>query len=249
MNPAALRANVPDLLRGAIVIVNTDEFTTRNLAKAGYQSNPLEDGSLEGYQVQAVPLHLDDSARAGQLRHLEEGRRAVEEHVRARPALLDVHRPTEGTIKFLETKFASKPEIAGANIAAFRAGVNYGETPIVRVSYEVKPAVLPAGTYRNISGNLALAYGLIAAANRPGWRSSSARTRSPPRRTSCMSCPGTSGSACGRSRPRTRSPASAPRSEPPSVVPSGDDHVRPGAGAEGRDGRAGCLDGTAAGDL
>jgi 2-oxoglutarate ferredoxin oxidoreductase subunit alpha len=169
MNPAALRANVPDLLRGAIVIVNTDEFTTRNLAKAGYTSNPLEDGSLAGYQVQAVPL------TSTTLRALDSFDISKKDAERSKNmfalGLLSwmYHRPTEGTIKFLETKFASKPEIAGANIAAFRAGVNYGETTeSFAVSYEVKPAVLPAGTYRNIAGNLALAYGLIAAAESAG---------------------------------------------------------------------------------
>jgi 2-oxoglutarate ferredoxin oxidoreductase subunit alpha len=169
MNPAALRANVPDLLRAAIVIVNTDEFTTRNLAKAGYQSNPLEDGSLEGYQVQAVPL------TSTTLRALESFDISKKDAERSKNmfalGLLSwmYHRPTDGTVKFLETKFASKPEIAAANIAAFRAGYNYGETTeSFAVSYEVKPAVLPAGTYRNISGNLALAYGLIAAAQQAG---------------------------------------------------------------------------------
>jgi 2-oxoglutarate ferredoxin oxidoreductase subunit alpha len=169
MNPAALRANVPDLLRGATVIVNTDEFTTRNLAKAGYQTNPLEDDSLEGYQVQAVPL------TSTTLRALDSFDISKKDAERSKNmfalGLLSwmYHRPTDGTIKFLETKFASKPEIAAANIAAFRAGVNYGETTeSFAVSYEVKPAVLPAGTYRNISGNLALAYGLIAAAEQAG---------------------------------------------------------------------------------
>jgi 2-oxoglutarate/2-oxoacid ferredoxin oxidoreductase subunit alpha len=169
MNPAALRANVPDLLRGAIVIVNTDEFTTRNLAKAGYQSNPLEDGSLEGYQVQAVPL-TSTTVRALDSFDISKKDAERSKNMFALGLLSWMyHRPTEGTIKFLETKFASKPEIAGANIAAFRAGVNYGETTeSFAVSYEVKPAVLPAGTYRNISGNLALAYGLIAAAESAG---------------------------------------------------------------------------------
>jgi 2-oxoglutarate ferredoxin oxidoreductase subunit alpha len=169
MNPAALRANVTDLSGGATVIVNTDEFTTRNLAKAGYETNPLEDGSLDGYQVQAVAL------TSTTLRALDSFDISKKDAERAKNmfalGLLSwmYHRPTEGTIKFLETKFASKPEIAAANIAAFRAGYNYGETTeSFAVSYEIKPAVLPAGTYRNISGNLALAYGLIAATERAG---------------------------------------------------------------------------------
>jgi 2-oxoglutarate/2-oxoacid ferredoxin oxidoreductase subunit alpha len=169
MNPAALRANMPDLKRGATVIVNTDEFTTRNLAKAGYETNPLEDGSLASYNVQAVPL------TSTTVRALDSFDISKKDAERAKNmfalGLLSwmYHRPTEGTQKFLETKFASRPEIAAANLAAFRAGVNYGETTeSFAVSYQIKPAVLPAGTYRNISGNLALAYGLIAGAERAG---------------------------------------------------------------------------------
>ena len=169
MNPAALKANAGDLSVGATIIANTDEFTTRNLTKAGYERNPLEDGSLSAYQLQAVPL-TSTTVRA--LDSFEISKKDAE---RAKNmfalGLLSwmYNRPTEGTIKFLEAKFAAKPEIAGANIAAFRAGVNYGDTTeSFAVSYEVKPAVLPPGTYRNISGNLALAYGLIAGSRQSG---------------------------------------------------------------------------------
>jgi 2-oxoglutarate ferredoxin oxidoreductase subunit alpha len=169
MNPAALRANVGDLSPGATIIANSDEFTTRNLTKAGYQRNPLEDGSLSAYQVQAVPL------TSTTVRALDSFDISKKDAERAKNmfalGLLSwmYNRPTEGTIGFLESKFAAKPEIAGANIAAFRAGVNYGETTeSFAVSYEVKPAVLPPGTYRNISGNLALAYGLIAGSRQSG---------------------------------------------------------------------------------
>jgi 2-oxoglutarate/2-oxoacid ferredoxin oxidoreductase subunit alpha len=164
MNPAALRANVGDLPQGAIAIVNTDEFTPRNLTKAGYRANPLEDGSLTAYQLQAVPL------TSMTLRALERFEISKKDAERAKNmfalGLLSwmYHRPTDGTVRFLESKFASKPEIAAANVAAFRAGFNFGDTTeSFAISYEVKPAALPAGTYRNISGNLALAYGLIAA--------------------------------------------------------------------------------------
>jgi 2-oxoglutarate ferredoxin oxidoreductase subunit alpha len=169
MNPAALRANVGDLVPGATIIANTDEFTTRNLTKAGYEHNPLEDGSLSAYQVQSVPL-TSTTVRA--LDSFEISKKDAE---RAKNmfalGLLSwmYHRPTEGTISFLKAKFGAKPEIAAANIAAFRAGFNYGDTTeSFAVSYEVKPAVLPAGTYRNISGNLALAYGLIAGSQQSG---------------------------------------------------------------------------------
>ena len=169
MNPAALRANAADLPAGATVIVNTDEFTTRSLAKVGYASNPLEDGSLTQFQVQAVPL---TSTTVRSLADFDISKKDAE---RAKNmfalGLLSwmYNRPTEGTIRFLEEKFARKPEIAAANVAAFRAGYNYGDTTeAFAVSYEVKPAPLPPGTYRNISGNLALAYGLVAASVRSG---------------------------------------------------------------------------------
>jgi 2-oxoglutarate ferredoxin oxidoreductase subunit alpha len=169
MNPAALRANAADLAAGATVIVNTDEFTTRSLAKAGYASNPLEDGSLAQYQVQAVPL---TSTTVRSLADFDISKKDAE---RAKNmfalGLLSwmYNRPTESTTRYLEEKFARRPEIAAANVAAFRAGYNYGDTTeAFAVSYEVKPAPLPPGTYRNISGNLALAYGLVAASVRAG---------------------------------------------------------------------------------
>jgi 2-oxoglutarate/2-oxoacid ferredoxin oxidoreductase subunit alpha len=169
MNPAALRANQNDLPAGATVIVNTDEFTTRSVSKAGYATNPLEDGSLTQFQVQAVPL------TSTTVRALAEFDISKKDAERAKNmfalGLLSwmYNRTTEGTIKFLETKFARKPEIAAANIAAFRAGYNYGDTTeAFAVSYEVKPAPLPPGKYRNISGNPALAYGLIAASQLSG---------------------------------------------------------------------------------
>ena len=169
MNPAALRANQADLPAGATVIVNTDEFSTRAVAKAGYAANPLEDGSLDHYQVQAVPL------TSTTVRALAEFDISKKDAERAKNmfalGLLSwmYNRPTDNTISFLQEKFARKPEIAAANVAAFRAGYNYGDTTeAFAVSYEVKPAPLPPGTYRNISGNPALAYGLIAASQRSG---------------------------------------------------------------------------------
>jgi 2-oxoglutarate/2-oxoacid ferredoxin oxidoreductase subunit alpha len=169
MNPAALRANQADLPPGATVIVNTDEFTTRAVAKAGYAANPLEDGSLDQYQVQAVPL-TSTTVRA--LAEFDISKKDAErsKNMFALGLLSWMYnRPTDSTISFLEEKFARKPEIAAANVAAFRAGYNYGDTTeAFAVSYEVKPAPLAPGTYRNISGNPALAYGLIAASQRSG---------------------------------------------------------------------------------
>ena len=96
MNPAALKANLADLPRGADIIANTDEFTKRNLAKVGYAASPLEDGSLSAYQRARAADHLDDGQGAGGVRDLQEGRRAGEEHVRARPALLAVQPADRG---------------------------------------------------------------------------------------------------------------------------------------------------------
>ncbi|MFJ9868654.1 2-oxoacid:acceptor oxidoreductase subunit alpha [Streptomyces sp. NPDC101165] len=166
MNPAALKANIGDLPRGAEIIVNTDEFTKRALQKVGYTASPLEDGSLDGYSLHPVPL---TSLTVEALKEFDLSRKEAERSKNMFAlGLLSwmYHRPTEGTEKFLRSKFAKKPDIAAANIAAFRAGVNFGETTEdFAVSYEVAPATeaFPVGTYRNISGNLALAYGLITA--------------------------------------------------------------------------------------
>ncbi|MFE7570894.1 2-oxoacid:acceptor oxidoreductase subunit alpha [Streptomyces sp. NPDC057539] len=166
MNPAALKANIGDVPRGAEIIVNTDEFTKRPMAKVGYLTSPLEDGSLDGYQVHPVPL---TTLTIEALKEFGLSRKEAERSKNMFAlGLLSwmYHRPTEGTERFLRAKFAKKPQIAEANVAAFRAGWNFGETTEdFAVSYEVAPAgaAFPAGTYRNISGNLALAYGLIAA--------------------------------------------------------------------------------------
>ena len=164
MNPAALKANIGDLPRGADIIANIDEFTKRNLQKVGYPGNPLEDDSLAEWRVHAVPLtSLTVKALEGFGLSKKDAERSKNMFALGLLSWL-YHRPTEHTITFLEQKFAKKPEIAKANIAAFQAGWNYGETTeSFSVSYEVKPAALAPGVYRNISGNQALAYGLIAA--------------------------------------------------------------------------------------
>ncbi|MCX5211196.1 2-oxoacid:acceptor oxidoreductase subunit alpha [Kitasatospora sp. NBC_00240] len=169
MNPAALKANVGDLPRGAEIIVNTDEFTKRALAKVGWAVDPLGDGSLEAYHLHRVPLTTLT------LEALKDSGLARKDAERAKNmfalGLLSwmYHRPTAGTEAFLRSKFAKKPLIAEANVRAFRAGWNFGETTEdFAVSYEIAPAALPAGRYRNISGNLALSYGLIAAGVRSG---------------------------------------------------------------------------------
>ncbi|SNT63397.1 2-oxoglutarate ferredoxin oxidoreductase subunit alpha [Streptosporangium subroseum] len=164
MNPAALKANLGDLPRGADIIVNTDEFTKRNLQKVGYDGSPVDDGSLAEWRVHPVQLtSLTVKALEGFSLSKKDAERSKNMFALGLLSWL-YHRPTEATIKFLENKFAKKPDIAKANIAAFQAGWNYGETTeSFSVSYEVKPAKLAPGVYRNISGNQALAYGLIAA--------------------------------------------------------------------------------------
>ncbi|MFI0965131.1 2-oxoacid:acceptor oxidoreductase family protein, partial [Streptomyces sp. NPDC021080] len=166
MNPAALRANIADVPRGGELIVNTDEFTERAMQKAGYGTSPLKDGSLDGYHVHPVPLTtLTVEALTGFGLTRKDADRCKNMFALGLLSWM-YHRPTEGTEKFLRTKFAKKPHIAEANLAAFRAGWNFGETTEdFAVSYEVAPAskTFPTGTYRNISGNLALSYGLVAA--------------------------------------------------------------------------------------
>ncbi|WP_326595147.1 2-oxoacid:acceptor oxidoreductase subunit alpha [Streptomyces sp. NBC_01803] len=169
MNPAALKANLPDLPRGADIIVDTDEFTKRALAKVGWHASPLEDGTLEAYAVHPVRLTtLTVEALKGAGLSRKEAQRSKNMFALGLLSWM-YHRPTEGAETYLRSKFAKRPEIAEANVTALRAGWNFGETTEdFAASYQVAPAsgAFPAGTYRNISGNLALAYGLIAAARR-----------------------------------------------------------------------------------
>jgi 2-oxoglutarate ferredoxin oxidoreductase subunit alpha len=173
MNPAALKANLGDMAPGTAIIVDSHDFNKRNLAKAGYDADPLEEEGpdsltqqynvsvldLTGMTVEAVKefgLSRKDAARAKNMFAL---------------GLLSwmYGRPTETTIDFLTARFAKAPDIRDANITAFKAGWNFGETTeTFAVQYEIKPAPMQAGTYRNISGNLALAYGLVAAGVQSG---------------------------------------------------------------------------------
>ena len=164
MNPAALKANVGDLPAGGVLIVNTDEFTKRNLTKVGYDGSPLDDGSLERYTVHEVAMATLTRGA------LEETGLSKKDAERAKNmfalGLLSwmYHRPTEGTERFLREKFAKRPDLAEANVLAFKAGHAYGETTeSFTVTYEVAPAPLPPGTYRQVTGNTALAYGIVAA--------------------------------------------------------------------------------------
>ncbi|MDT5083186.1 MAG: 2-oxoglutarate/2-oxoacid ferredoxin oxidoreductase subunit alpha, partial [Mycobacterium sp.] len=164
MNPAALKANIIDLPIGGLVIANSDEFTKRNLAKVGYENNPLDTGELSDYKVEAVPmttLTLGAVEAIGASK--KDGQRA--KNMFALGLLSWMYgRPIETSERFIREKFGRKPDVAEANVLALKAGWNYGETTeAFATTYEISPAKLPAGEYRQISGNTALAYGLVAA--------------------------------------------------------------------------------------
>ncbi|WP_256841081.1 2-oxoacid:acceptor oxidoreductase subunit alpha [Ornithinimicrobium cryptoxanthini] len=169
MNPAALKANLADLPRGGTIIVNTDEFSKRNLGKVGYATNPIEDGALESWHVHEIALTsitVEALADFGLTR--KEKERA--KNMLALGLLSWMYsRPLDGTEAFLRAKFAKAPEILEANLTALRAGFNYGETTEdFAVRFEVAPATMPRGTYRTITGNAAMALGLVTAAHRAG---------------------------------------------------------------------------------
>ncbi len=169
MNPAALKTNLGHLKPNGVLIVNSDEFNARNFKKANIETNPLEDGSLEGYRVHSVEL----------TRMTREALKEMELDTRSQDrcknffALGMVYwlfsRPLEPTIEWLQKKFARKPELAEANIKVLKAGWNFADiTAVFQVRYEVDKAVLAPGTYRNINGNSAIALGLVAASRRSG---------------------------------------------------------------------------------
>jgi 2-oxoglutarate/2-oxoacid ferredoxin oxidoreductase subunit alpha len=169
MNPAALKANINDLARGGVIIADSADFTKRNLAKVGYETDPLTDDSLADYQVHALDL-TGMTVEAVKSFGLSRRDASRAKNMFALGLLSWLYqRPTEGTINFLSTKFASNPDIRDANITAFKTGYAFGETTeVFAVRYEVAPAPMPPGRYRQISGNVALAYGLITAAHKAG---------------------------------------------------------------------------------
>ena len=170
MNPAALKTNVRDLPKGGTLIVDTDQFKERNLQKAGYEVSPLEDGSLDDYHLHEVAL---TTMTVEALKGIEgitprEAERSKNFFALGLMSWL-YNRPTEGTLEFVEKKFGKRPEIAQANATALKAGYAYGETSEdFAISYEIAPAKMKPGTYRQITGNTALSYGLIAASKLSG---------------------------------------------------------------------------------
>jgi len=167
MNPAALKAELKLVEKGGTIVVNQDAFTQRNLEKAGYGSNPLQDGTLDGYHVYPVPM-TSITVRAVEELGLSRKEAERSKNMFALGLVSWMYgRPVEVTLNWLEAKFGDKPQVYDANAAAFKAGYNFGETTeLFSVRYEVKPAPVAPGTYRNISGAAALAWGLVAAGNR-----------------------------------------------------------------------------------
>ncbi|MGH2714949.1 MAG: 2-oxoacid:acceptor oxidoreductase subunit alpha [Thermoleophilaceae bacterium] len=170
MNPAALITQVGAVEKGGTVIVNEDGFTDHNLRKAGYESNPLEDDSLDDYQLFRVPM-TSMTVRATEGVEGITARDAVRcKNLFALGLVSWMYgRPTEPSVEWIERKFEDAPPVRDANLAAFRAGYNFGETAeLLAVHYEVEPAPAPPGTYRNVNGTQALALGLIAASVQSG---------------------------------------------------------------------------------
>src|SRR3954447_12363525 len=165
MNPAALKTNLRDLQTGGILVVNTDAFGNQDLQKAGYKVNPLEDGSLAGYRLIRVPITtLNREAVAGSRLSTRDADRCRNLFALGLVFWL-YERSLDPTLNWLKAKFGKKPDVYSANTTTLRAGYNYGETAdLLPVHYRVPKAKLPPGTYRKITGNEAVAYGLVAAA-------------------------------------------------------------------------------------
>lgn len=169
MNPAALKVNLKDLVRGGTIVLNSDSFGVNNLKKAGYAEDPREDGSLDGYKVIPIPLTklTQEAVKPSGIGQKEAGR---SKNMFALGVMFWVYdRPLEFTLKLIEKKFSKKPEVCEANKLALRAGYNYAEnTELFTGQYRVEKSELKAGTYRMLMGNEALALGLLAASQSSG---------------------------------------------------------------------------------
>jgi 2-oxoglutarate ferredoxin oxidoreductase subunit alpha len=165
MNPAALRANVRDLVPGGAIIVNSDAFTPPNLAKAGYATSPLADDSLRAYTVFEIPV---STLNARALEGLDMTSKQVDltKNFFALGLMFWLYgRTMETTLAWIDEKFGGRPMIAEANRRALNAGYAFGETTeLFHETYRVAPAQLAPGTYRNITGNEATALGMLTAA-------------------------------------------------------------------------------------
>lgn len=170
MNPAALKTSLPDLEEGGTLIVNTDAFTQANLKKAGYESNPIEDESLRNYHVIQVPLTTLNREALKDIADLSTKDKDRSQNLFALGiAFWMFERPMETTLDWLGKKFANKPGVMEANSRALQAGYNFGNTMrTFQQRYRIRPASLPAGTYRKVTGNEAMAMGLVTAAYKMG---------------------------------------------------------------------------------
>lgn len=175
MNPAALVTNLPDLKSGGILIVNEDNFESRDLKLANLEENPLENNSLDDYRVFRVPM-TNLTRKAVEMVETEDGKglsQKVADRCKNFFAMGLIYwlygRDLDPTLRFIREKFGKRPEIVEANERALRTGWNYGETTEAFISsYQVEKATLPAGTYRNVMGNQALAWGLLTASKMSG---------------------------------------------------------------------------------
>lgn len=170
MNPAALKANLPDLIKGGRVIINIDAFTSGNLKKAGYESDPLEDGTLQGYEVYKLPITtLNRNALANIAGLTTKDVDRCKNFFALGLTFWIYDRPLETTLSFIEKKFSKNPTVAEANRKSLEAGYNVGHnTEAFQTRYQIKPAQLKPGIYRQITGNEALAMGMVTAAHKAG---------------------------------------------------------------------------------
>lgn len=168
MNPAALKVNLPALKPSGLLVVNNGAFNAANLAKAGYQENPLENGSLDGFHVVNIDITKQTLAAVADCGLSNKDAHRCKNFWTLGLMYWIYSRPPEATVRWLEKKFKKNAE-AQANIAALRAGYAFGETlELYHERYVVPPATLQAGTYRNISGNVATAWGLLAGSHASG---------------------------------------------------------------------------------
>ncbi|HEX7345805.1 MAG TPA: 2-oxoacid:acceptor oxidoreductase family protein, partial [Candidatus Limnocylindrales bacterium] len=171
MNPAALKTNIGDLPPGGALIVNSDAFTQANLNKAAYTSNPLTDGSLKSFTVFEVPISTLNEGSLDGLDMTTKQKDLTKNFFALGLMFWLYERSMDPTLHWIDSKFSARPVIAEANKRALKAGYAYGETTeMFHTHYRVRPAKLPPGTYRNITGNEATALGFLAAsklADRP----------------------------------------------------------------------------------
>ena len=169
MNPAALKANIGVLPPGATLLVNVDAFDERSLAKAGYASNPVTDGSLSAFRVYEVPMTSITQEVCKEAGVKPRDAERSKNFFALGLVSWMYTRPIDPTLEWIAKRFADKPLVAEANARAFRAGYHFGETAeLFESSYEVRPAHFEPGEYTQVTGNQALAWGLIAAARLAG---------------------------------------------------------------------------------